>query len=129
MIHLIQGFFLRISERLDISFRGKNGELTTGVKKELSRCMYSGIIYPDPNNKSQLVGRMFDQDGKESVLFNITKTPKTITFIKQYYKGGYGINYRFRRKDNVWVGSYEGENIKKKKTKCVITEVPDDFFL
>ncbi len=127
MLYLIQGLFFQSEE-----------ERASLAKIDLRKSTYQGIIFTDPTDESQLTGKMFDFYGKAE-LFDISISEQVLLFTKQYGSdNGYLVlRYQFKRQDNFYVGECiecmelrpDRGNDEKRATKCVLTEVPDDFFI
>jgi len=129
MAYLIQGFFFQNRSWLSFVHRSEvNGRVGFIINEGLCRYMYSGVIFPDPHNKQELIGEMFDHFG-ESKLFDVKITPEEVHFTKKYNTCSDIICYKFRREEKLWVGEYSGSKIGKGDAKCTITEAPDALFL
>ncbi len=64
-----------------------------------------------------------------SRIFRVRITPTTVEFTKKYERRNDEIVYRFKRRNRICRGSYEGEAVGCGKARCVITPMPRDFFL
>jgi hypothetical protein len=111
-LYLIQGFFFQ---------------------KELcsiysSRFMYSGTIYTEEHSVCPVMGKMVDHFG-ESLLYDVIISPKKISFVKLYMHRSDFIHYNLTKKEGIWIGSYSGLLPAIGVTKCIVTEVLEDFFL
>jgi hypothetical protein len=112
-LYLIQGFFF------------KTGAHGCGF----SRFMYSGTIYTgEHNNDYPVMGKMIDHFG-ESLLYDVIISPKKISFVKLYMHRSDFIHYNLTKKEGIWIGSYSGLLPAIGVTKCIVTEVLEDFFL
>lgn len=64
-----------------------------------------------------------------SLLMNIRITEDEVRFIKKYEQRADHIHYTFAKKDrNSWIGEFTGERCGTGISRCVITEVPEEFF-
>lgn len=129
MAHLIQGFFFQKQRQLRIVHQSEiSGGVGTIINEGLYRCMYSGVIFPNPRNEQELIGEMLDCFG-ESKLFDMKITLNEASFAKKYCNRNDIIHYKFRRESELWVGEYSGSVVGEGVAKCIITEVPDSLFL
>jgi len=127
MMFLIQGVFLQ-----------SEAERESLVEQNLHKSTYHGMIeiYTDPAEESRLKGEMFDFYGA-AWIFNIIISEQELLFTKRYSCSTNGLatfKYKFKRQDNFYVGECEellpnGTSGEKRGTKCILTEVPDDFFI
>lgn len=127
--YLIQGFFFQNISQLSFydNWSSPDG-FSVFIKSGLFKFMYAGIIFTNPEAKTELIGEMSDHFGK-SKLFEIIVTDKVATFIKKYDCRNDLIKYCFKRDGNIWTGEYSGKATGKGGAKCIITEVPKDLFL
>ncbi|MDO8240789.1 MAG: hypothetical protein Q7T51_02340 [Candidatus Moranbacteria bacterium] len=90
--------------------------------------MYSGIIFPDSESETGLAGEMVDIFG-ESILSDVKVGEHEVFFTKRYVNRTDTMAYQFHREGNLWVGGYSGSAVCNGGAKCIITDVPNDFFL
>ncbi len=129
MARLIQGFFFQNQHWLSIAHRSEvEGGVGVVINEGLCRCMYSGVIFPNPHNEQELIGEMFDHFG-ESELFDVKITQEEAQFAKKYDNRNDIIYYKFRREGELWVGGYSGSATGSGGAKCTIVEAPDSLFL
>lgn len=91
------------------------------VNENFNGFEFSGVIFPQAH-----VGRITDNFGK-STLSDIIIEETAISFTKRYNNRP-SIRFMFSKKDSIWVGQFKGEDTGVGTAKCIITEVPDDFF-
>lgn len=128
MAHLIQGVFFQQNQWLDLAERPRFGTCVV-INKGVCRFVYAGVIWRD-NAKAlgPLVGSITDHFG-ESELSNVSVTEQGIEFVKRYLKRRDTIRYVFSKKDgNTWAGEWSGDAVGSGISRCVVTEVPDEFF-
>lgn len=125
---LIQGFFFQNHNWLTTVHRSEvEGGVGAAIQSGLCRFMYAGIIFPNPENKTELIGETSDRFG-ESRLFDIVIDCNEARFVKKYDNRNDTINYQFKKNGNLWIGSYSGKATGEGGTKCIITDVPDNLF-
>ena len=71
---------------------------------------------------------MHDEIGN-SILFNVVVSPEELSFDKRYLRRENPINYKFKRKGNLWVGKYSGMAVGEGITKCITCEVPEELYM
>lgn len=129
MAHLIQGFFYQKHSWLDIAHRSEvEGGAGVVIKGGLCRFMYSGVIFPNPEEPDKLIGEMSDHFG-ESELLGVKITEEEVSFTKKYLQRPDYIKYTFRKEGELWVGEYTGSAVGRGDSKCVVIVAPDDLFL
>ena len=122
----INGVFFQNREQLEI---GEDPSCGTAVfiHKDLFRYVYAGVIWTEPSGG--LRGLVQDAFG-EAELSHITISDTEISFTKKYFKRDYYIEYFFRiRNGNTWVGDYKGVATGNGISRCILTEIEDEFFL
>jgi hypothetical protein len=123
--YLIQGLFFQAQDRIKL---GIGDGTDSGVAESLFRIMFAGFISPQiVEGKPVLVGEMNDQNG-ESTLTDIIIEPESLQFIKQYNGSPLKIKYIFQLKNGIWVGEYFEPSIGSGQARCILTEVPEEFF-
>ncbi|MFA5358529.1 MAG: hypothetical protein WC310_01750 [Patescibacteria group bacterium] len=127
-VYLIQGFFFQDQERLGLAMSSEAKGAVAVVNSGLCRFMYAGVIYPAENETAnEYVGQMFDHFG-DAALSDIKLSADQLEFVKKYNHRNDLIDYIFLKRNGIWVGSYSGSVVGQGSAKCVITEVPQDFF-
>jgi hypothetical protein len=128
MALLIQGFFFQNQHWLSIVHRSEvEGGVGVAINEGLCKYMYSGVIFPNPHNKHELIGEMSDYFG-ESKLFDVKITQEKAQFAKKYDDYNEVIYYKFKREIELWVGEYYGSATGGGGAKCIIIEAPDNLF-
>jgi hypothetical protein len=125
LIHLIQGVWFQKREGLGLAFDG------TGAvpvwQAAMCRFMFAGGFGPADGNPRVLAGNMTDPAG-ESELADIRLTGTTLSFVKKYIHRRDLIQYTFRKgKNGTWDGEYSGSACGTGKSRCVLTQIPDEF--
>lgn len=124
---LIQGVFFQEQEFFQPMMVSGDG-MVAGIRSHLIYDMFGGVIFRDPKTQ-ELSGGMTDHYG-ESVLSNISMTETRFSFVKQYNGRGDNIAYLFEKgSGNLWIGGYQGVATGAGNSHCILTEVPDDFFV
>ena len=125
MAYLVQGFFFQNHLQVGIGIDPKQGPRAMVSKAEVQH-MFAAAIWE--GGEGELVGKMRDDFGP-SDLSDISISKDEIEFVKKYEHRETLIHYVFRVKDgNSWVGRYEGTRSGEGVCRCVLTEVPEDFF-
>ncbi len=130
MLYLIQGIFFQNQGWLSTAMRPIEGAIAV-IRQGLLPFMYSGLIWRDPDGLlGEMIGVMEDRFG-ESELTKIHISNSGIRFEKKYVRGESEraiFEYNFTKKDgNTWVGRYRNPQAGVGVTRCVITEVSEDF--
>jgi hypothetical protein len=127
-MYFIQGVFYQNSEGLDVACKPGEGMVAV-IRKALYQYTYAGFIWKEKENlMGELVGDMQDYYGLSN-LSTIHVSDRQISFIKKYHDRKDWISYVFTKKDgNTWVGQYDGSETGKGVTRCILTEVNEDFF-
>jgi hypothetical protein len=129
MPYLIQGLFFQNRQWLGLGYKPADGVVAV-IRNGLCQFMYAGAIWQDPAHvMGGLTGHMLDTFGN-SILSDIYIDDGVIRFKKKYDSRPDTIQYVFEKKDgNSWVGEYTGSAVGKGISRCVLTEVSDEFFL
>jgi len=134
-LYLIQGVFFQKGSML-VNEKGFDGDESKIFKGQLPTFFF-GYIYPDPESRSGLMkgeikewtaGFLRNTIYRESIIWDVMIDYKSIDFNKIYNGESNLIAYSFEKKEgNVWIGKYQVKDLVG-DTKCVIIEVPEDFF-
>ncbi len=133
MAFLIQGVFFQDRSALGIAYQPIVGA-TVVVRSGISQFMYAGAMWHDPDRgkAGELTGRMQDYFGC-SYLADIVISDDKMNFTKTYEderRVEHPIIYTFFVRDgNTWVGEYSSAEVGLGVTRCILTEVDDEFFL
>ena len=139
MAFLIQGLFYQNKMGLYVEHSSRTGSLGPRIMihENLNQYMYAGAMWLDPDARVQiLVGIVYDVFG-HALLSNIEMSKEAFSFTKSYASRPLPhqdeeqppINYSFRIRDGQsWVGEYSGRDTGTGVTRCILTEVPEDFF-
>lgn len=131
-MYLIQGRFCQEYKGFGIGYAPTEGAVAVVSTSAIS-VAFSGMIFQSGiEGEKTLIGEMSDHFGKAE-LSDISITDAEICFTKTYeeYKGQFerGISYTLHRgKENMWVGEYSLIIGVTGPVRCVVTEVPDEFF-
>jgi hypothetical protein len=126
MPYFIQGVFFQNNEGFDVALDPREG-IVTVIRRELFRYVYTGYIQKDAENEGVLVGEMQDFFG-HSQLHKIFISDNQISFTKNYNHRMDWIVYMFTKKDcDTWVGQYDGPATGTGISRCIVTEVNDEF--
>ncbi|GEM_PF-1785439 len=129
--YLIQGFFFRNGERGAFAHLPQNDAIA--LRTGILRYLYSGVIFPDLNNLSTLLVGELEDNYDIADLSEITVTEDAIRFVKTYRTIQDIITYQLERKDGYWEGTWTNvtrpDRIETGITRCVVTHVPDEFFV
>jgi hypothetical protein len=132
MAFWIQGLFFQDLDLLSIQHRaGAFGGAHVAICRDLGQFMFRGAIWSEPDAKCAitLVGSMEDYFGI-SALSWIELDESHFTFVKQYKEREDRIRYSFNVRDrHTWVGRWSGPSVGNGVSRCLVTEVPDKFFL
>ncbi len=133
--YLIQGVFFQKGSVL-VNEKGFDGDESKIFKGQLPTFFF-GYIYPDPESRSKLMkgeikewtaGFLGNTVYRESIILDVMIDSKFLSFNKEYNDQKEVIGYSFEKKQgNVWTGKYQVKDFVG-DTKCVIIEVPEDFF-
>jgi len=126
----INGVFFQNLRQLGIAFCSEvEGDTQVFITQALNRFMYFGTIFPSEQGRENLSGTMIDFIG-ESELSEVEVIPEeSFRFLKKYLHRPDFIEYKFQFKDGLWIGGYSGEGVGQGYSRCVLTEVPDEFLL
>ena len=88
--------------------------------------MYHGIVGPSGDGKT-FCGSMHDKWG-DSEIVDFQLNGNKLKFSKNYPDRSI-IKYYFSKKDeeNIWIGTYYGEDCEKGDSKCIITIIDESF--
>jgi len=96
-----------------------------------SKFWFTGALFtPASYGADKKAGEMYDSLYGSSVLSNVIIEPDRMAFDIKYLTGrqqDVAVNYVFQHKDTIWVGEYSS-SAGTGLTKCILTEVPWDFF-
>lgn len=128
MPFLIQGIFFQNQQWLGLGVRQIEGVIAV-VHSGLCQFIYAGVMWQDPEHvMGGLTGHMQDACGN-SALSDIYVSEFEVRFTKKYERRKDVIRYTFKVRDGqTWVGEYEGEACGKGISRCLITEVGEEFF-
>lgn len=108
---------------------GQKPGIGTAVKiqKAFNYGMFQAIIGQSEENENELCGHMSDRWG-QSKITNFKLDDKELSFTKWYDRRP-PIDYVFTdKKENVWLGNWEGEDCGTGPCKCVVAEIDESFF-
>ena len=126
-MYLIQGVFFHPQSSLRIGRDDAIGE-RVHIEQWLCYFMYAGAFGPDPERGGVMRGRMNDRFG-DSTLTNIIMTGDGLRFTKQYDGRKEFIHYAFQKGDGgTLIGGFDGPGNMSGESKCVLAQVPDNFF-
>ena len=124
MAYLIQGLFFQVFEGVDVGYDPNQGPRAMVVTAE-GQFMFAGAIW---EKDGKLVGKIKDGFGLSDIC-DISVGDNGIRFTKKYDHKETLIHYEFGIKDgNSWVGTYEGSEAGRGVGRCILTEVPENFF-
>lgn len=94
----------------------------------IGQFMFNGALWQDPNGiKGTLSGHLEDRFGR-SKLTHVELDANHFVFAKRYHNRP-PIHYTFRFKEGLtWVGEWSGRDAGRGIARCLLTEVPDEFF-
>lgn len=128
---LIQGIFFQPTQSLGLGYDPSG--VVAIVREHILPFMYGGFIYESRENPlDSLTGGIQDKWGR-SRLSKIRIFEHRFTFTKEYVdcNGNQIFDYAFVKNiSGIWVGNYTSreEPAFKGLSKCILTEVSDDFF-
>lgn len=95
----------------------------------IDQTIYAGIFGILPSEEALgFQGSMMDEYGR-SLLSEIEVTETSFQFTKQYRDRSDLIQYTFSKgEDGFWYGQYKGKAVGRNVSRCVLTQVPEDFF-
>ena len=125
-MYLIQGVFFQKLTGLDLDF--SEGDARAVIRTSGCYFMYAGAFGPDPEQGGVMRGRMNDHFG-DSTLTNIIMPGDGLRFTKQYDGREEFIHYAFQKGDGgTLIGGFDGPGNMSGESKCVLAQVPDNFF-
>ena len=130
MAFWIQGLFFQNAMRLDVQHRSETeGGIGAMLFETFSQYMYHGAIWQDRDSaEPRLVGSLEDHFGT-SELSNIERDDRHFAFTKRYESRDDEIRYMFdERQGLTWIGRWSGKAVGNGISRCLITEIPDEFF-
>ncbi len=121
-LYSIQGIIFQSGHTHGIGYKPGIGEAVT-IQDAMIFAMYHGVV----SEEETLCGHMHDKWGDSQVTnFKVSETE--LTFSK-FYDRRPEIRYRFIKKtDDVWFGSWEGEDCGTGQSKCILTPIDESFF-
>lgn len=100
------------------------------IKGVILQPFYENVIYEGifkKNLENQIIeGELFDVWGLSSIEGNLL--PNELNFNKSYRKRS-PIKYQFKRKGNLWVGTYQGNDCGVGESLCEIVKLENKFEL
>ena len=127
MIYLIQGFMFFGRTRFGIGYDASGARVS--MYESLTRSMFSGVIGPEQDDPTILVGRVIDDYGT-SVLRGILIAEDVFNFVKLYDHRTDHIDYTFKKiADGTWQGNFTGKATGTGQARCILTPVSEVFFL
>ncbi len=126
--YLIQGIYFQSGYRGGcLGFRLEPKNLAT-IDFEMINAMYNGIVESCDSNSKLFYGEMKDIWGNAKISdFEISESE--LKFIKTYEKRPPIIHLFTKKENGVWLGTFEGDDCGKGKTKCIATEIDNEFFM
>jgi len=125
MAYLIQGIAFEKREAIGLAYDPVEENILTARITSLSQFMYAGAIWEEGG---RLTGKMQDECGM-STLFDIHISESMVRFEKKYDDRDYPISYSMPIRDGIaYVGRFSSQPTGSGASRCIITEVPDDFF-
>ena len=126
----LQGLFFENISGFGIKYRAESeGGVGVVVYDHLAQFMFRGSIWRDPEH-DVLVGAMEDQYGT-SVLSEIRHADSSLEFTKCYEKRSGLFQYSFKVRDGATlVGTWTSlpKHNYNGLCRCLVTELPDEFF-
>ncbi len=125
MAYWIQGLFFQPAQ--DVVLDPTNVRIL--VEEYLGQHMFHGSIWQDLESPDKrLVGVIDDHFGTAD-LSDIRLSDSGLAFTKKYRDRPDKIHYIFERRDGqTWIGTYTGVITGKGLVRCLMTELPDEFF-
>ncbi len=128
-MYTIHGFFFQKNDMPFVAYFDKVDNGNIMIFSVLVRSIFVGAIGPDPEDEGRLVGFMSDHYG-EAELVDVKVDEKQLSFTKYYIHRHDPIFYNFQKKENsFWVGEGTGPAVGHGYARCVLTEVPKEFFV
>lgn len=128
MLYLIQGVLFPVREIEALTAQGIAPRM--GVRHALAQFAFHGAIHQE--GPRQLIGTFLDHQG-EAVLRDIeiprnTRPEYKLRFSRRYDGRMTDATFVLDRDGDVWTGQYHEKKLLLGKVRCIVTEVPDNFF-
>lgn len=122
----IQGFFFQDALKFEVVTVNKK---QVALFQKSAQFMYRGSIWQNPDaNGSLLMGVMEDSFGI-SLLSNIEHDEAHFAFTKRYEDREDDIRYLFEAREGLtWIGRWSGRVVGEGVSRCLVTELPDEFY-
>lgn len=121
---LMQGCFYQPHISLQPAMR--DGEISVAVLARMGVFPFSGTIRLQTFGTLQ--GNMEDCFGRATLRNVRMRQDEFLSFTKKYDNRPDTIEYEFHYRNGIWVGDYTGDETGRGDAKCIVTEVPNDFY-
>ncbi len=97
------------------------------IEKAFNYGMFHAVVGPSEENSEELCGHMNDRWG-QSKITNFQISEEGVSFTK-WYTNRPPIDYVLsNKKENIWIGTWEGEDCGTGVCKCIVNEIDESFF-
>lgn len=126
--YLIQGINFQNGYRCgSLGFRSNPNNLPR-IDFQMINAMYNGIVESCDSISEEFYGEIKDIWGNAKIT-NFEINENELKFIKTYEKRPPIIHLFTKKENGVWFGTFAGDDCGTGKTKCIITEIDDSFFM
>ena len=127
--YFIGGIFWQEQKGLGISYDTNIGTIST-VSPSQNEYLFSGALW-DMNNMAKNIGGKMQDNFGSSDLSEIKLMPDKFSFTKIYKQRHSPIYYSFTKDNdnNIWLGQWTGPGVGSGVAKCLVSELPLEFFL
>jgi len=126
--YLIQGINFQNGYRCgSLGFKSNPNNLPR-IDFQMINAMYNGIVESCDSTSKLFNGEMRDIWGNATIS-NFEISENELKFTKTYEKRPPIINLFTEKENGVWFGMFEGNDCGTGKTKCIVTEIDNTFFM